>query len=116
MAAPDLIVAEVGNVLWKKVRRQEITAEVAILAAKAMELVDIELVPMRALLANATRWALALNHPVYDCLYMCLADDRGIPFVTADAKLRQKLSTSAAEVASDANVLSLEQAARRDAR
>jgi len=115
LAAPDLIIAEVGNVLWKKVRRQEITAEVAILAARAMELVEIELVPMRALLAKAARCALALNHPVYDCLYVCLADDRGIPFVTADARLRQKLSISAYEVAADANVLSLEQAARRDA-
>jgi len=65
--APELLVAECANILWKKTRRDELTSQEALLAARLLQRADIELSPMRGLLEAATRWAIALDHPAYDC-------------------------------------------------
>ncbi|MCC7017421.1 MAG: type II toxin-antitoxin system VapC family toxin [Rhodospirillales bacterium] len=85
--APDLWVAECANVLWKKAARNEITADEAELAAMAIEAAEVELIATRPLLARAVRLARQLGHAAYDCLYLLAAADRGIPLVTADARL-----------------------------
>jgi predicted nucleic acid-binding protein len=92
LAAPDLLVAECANILWKKVARSEMEGDAAIVAAQAIERVEIELVPMRLLLAESLKLALELDHPAYDCLYLALALARGCRFVTADGRLVNKLA------------------------
>ena len=87
LGAPELLVAECANILWKKVRRRELTSEEAGVAATLLERADIELHPMRPLTAAATEMAIALDHPAYDCLYLALAKARGLRFVTADRRL-----------------------------
>src|ERR1700739_2971772 len=72
--APDLLVAECANILWKKVRRRELTLEEAGLASCLLQRADIELAPMRALLEPATKLAIALDHPAYECTYLALAE------------------------------------------
>jgi predicted nucleic acid-binding protein len=94
LSAPDLIVPEVGNALWKAMRRGELTADEAALAARLMEQSDIELRPMRALLRPAIRLALALDHPVYDCIYLALADEERCALVTADERLIRKMAVA----------------------
>jgi predicted nucleic acid-binding protein len=93
LVAPDLIVAECANVLWKKTVRGELLPEEASAAAQLLERADLELAPMRGLLSGATNWAIRLNHPAYDCLYLALADREAIAFVSADigfvGKVRQ---------------------------
>jgi predicted nucleic acid-binding protein len=88
--APDLLVAECANVLWKKVRRRELTRDEACLAAGLLQRADIELAPMRALLEPATRLAIALDHPAYDCIYLALAESMRCDLVTADQRLSAK--------------------------
>lgn len=39
-----------------------------------------------ALIAPAVRLMLSLQHPVYDCLYLALAEREGMPLVTADER------------------------------
>jgi predicted nucleic acid-binding protein len=85
LLAPDLLVSECANVLWKKVTRGELTAPEAQMAARLLAASDIELIGTRAHLEAATRLAVRLNHPAYDCTYMALAMAQGCPFVTADA-------------------------------
>jgi predicted nucleic acid-binding protein len=87
LAAPDLLVAECGNVLWKKVRRRELSEREAAFAAGLLARADIELVAMRPYLEAATRIAVALDHPAYDCFYVALAEAEGLRLVTADADL-----------------------------
>ena len=41
--APDLLVAECANILWKKTRRNELTLQEALLAARLLQRADIEL-------------------------------------------------------------------------
>lgn len=91
LLAPDLLVAECANILWKKVVRAEMERETAIVAAQAIERVEIELVPMRLFLADSLKLAIALDHPAYDCLYLALALARGCRFVTADGRLLNRL-------------------------
>jgi predicted nucleic acid-binding protein len=91
LTAPDLLVAECANILWKKVQRNELTADEASLAAQLLECVDIELLPMRGLLQAATKIALGISHPAYDCIYLALALANRTLFVTADDRLMDKL-------------------------
>jgi len=86
-AAPDLLVAECANILWKKVQRNELTLEEAQLASRLLQQADIELIGMRGLLEEATRLAILLGHPAYDCIYLALAKQRQCLFVTADERL-----------------------------
>ena len=110
--APDLLVAECSNILWKKARRGELSTEHGMLAAQLLEAADIEVLPTRHLLQAATRLALDLDHPAYDCLYVALAVGRGCPLVTADERLRQRVEAHEDDRLAGA-VLSLRQAAAR---
>lgn len=84
--APDLILAEVANALWKKVRRGEIgTAQAqAVLPLLKQTLL---LQPFSPLTELALEAALELGHPVYDCVFLVLARELDAPLVTADARL-----------------------------
>jgi predicted nucleic acid-binding protein len=91
LIAPELLVPECANILWKKVQRRELLAEEALLAARLLQSADIELLPSRSLLEATTRLAVELDHPAYDCLYLALAIQNDCPFVTADARFLNKL-------------------------
>ena len=85
--APDLLLAEIGNVLWKKVIRGEIAPDQAHeIAAKIEEGVPV-LYSMRLLNARALQIALDLDHPIYDCFYLACAEAVDGVLVTADQKL-----------------------------
>jgi predicted nucleic acid-binding protein len=92
--APDLLVVECANILWKKVRRKELSEAEAIVGARLLQRADIGLEPMRPLLEAATRLSLALDHPAYDCAYLALADALSCGFVTADDRFYNKLQGS----------------------
>jgi predicted nucleic acid-binding protein len=70
LIAPELLVAECANILWKKKQRSEISKEQALLAARLLQRVDVELVPTRSLLASATEIAIDLDRPAYDAIYL----------------------------------------------
>lgn len=86
--APDLIWAELGNVLWKKLQRNELDAEIIrqILGAVAVAF-PVETVPCSLLLAAAFEIASAFNRTVYDSLYIALAQSMQATFITADERL-----------------------------
>jgi predicted nucleic acid-binding protein len=85
--APDLIWAELGNVLWKKWRLSEISAETG-----AALLADFRRFPLSiqsSELLSEGAWEIArdLGRSFYDSLYLALAVSQGCPLVTADQKL-----------------------------
>jgi predicted nucleic acid-binding protein len=45
LLAPELLVAECANILWKKVRRGELSKDEAVLAARLLQGAEIELLP-----------------------------------------------------------------------
>jgi predicted nucleic acid-binding protein len=85
--APELLVAECANILWKKVRRNELNEREALLYARALERARVELEPMGRLLERATQLAILIGHPAYDCVYLALAERLSCDVVTADQRL-----------------------------
>ena len=92
LVAPESLIPECANILWKKVRRAGLSAAEALLMARLLERSDVQLQPLRLLLEPATRLAIALDHPAYDCFYLALAQQMSLEFVTADAVLAGKLA------------------------
>jgi predicted nucleic acid-binding protein len=91
LVAPDLLIAECANILWKKVQRRELVSDEALMAARLLERADIEIFPTRHLLEAATKIAIDLGHPAYDCIYLGLAIANDWRFVTADERFLNKL-------------------------
>lgn len=98
LSSPDLLIAECANILWKKVKLDELGEEEASMAARLIERADVEILPTRHLLERAARLAIALDHPAYDCIYLALALDRDWPFITADDRFRRKFNASHPEL------------------
>jgi predicted nucleic acid-binding protein len=94
LIAPDLLIAECANILWKKVRRRELSKNEAVFAARLLQGADVELSPTRSLLETATVMALELDHPAYDCVYIALAAAKDCQFVTADDRLIRKVASA----------------------
>lgn len=91
LIAPEVLIAECANILWKKVRRNELSKDEASFASHLLQAADIEFPPIRSLLEAATRLAIELDHPAYDCLYLVLALERDCRLVTADERFVRKL-------------------------
>ncbi len=94
LIAPDLLIAECANILWKKVRRQELLAAEAVWAARLLASADIGLESARPLMERATRLAIDLAHPAYDCIYIALAEASDCDLVTADEALCRKVNAA----------------------
>ena len=87
LIAPDLMFAECANVLWKKVRRGEMTDGEAAIAAQTLEEADLTVISTRPYLARIVAIAAELDHPAYDASYLAVAEALGLRFVTADERL-----------------------------
>jgi predicted nucleic acid-binding protein len=87
LIAPAIVIAEIGNALWKKTSRGEIEKREAISAFHLAVSHFAELIPLDDLHQTAFELAIALRHPIYDCFYLALAERERCALVTADAKL-----------------------------
>lgn len=85
--APDLVWAEVGNVLWKRCRRGELPADVVTALLRDFRRFPLSVHPSESLLQAAWEVAHALDRSFYDSLYLALAAALDCPLVTADLKL-----------------------------
>lgn len=94
MIAPDLLTAEVTNILWKRVRRRELDEPEAVQILEDFRRGDLNLVPMSDLAQAALQISIELGHPVYDCLFLACAQARGLGLVTADLRLLRALAGS----------------------
>lgn len=91
LLAPDLIWAEVGNAVWKKVRWGEITSAEAEGILKDFIRFPLQTYASKTLLEAAWRLADQVGITVYDGLYLALAAGQGCPLITADRKLYQSI-------------------------
>ena len=95
LIAPELVIAEVCSVVWKKLRTGQITSEQATgLAAEITGFFDA-LMPMKPLAGRALAIAESLAYPVYDCFYLALAEQADARLVTADTRLLNRLEGTA---------------------
>lgn len=91
LVVPDLIMPEVCNAAFRKVRVGEMTEvqlyAVPVLLPQAIQL----LVSTEMLAAQALGIARTLQHSVYDCFYLALAVTENTLMVTTDDKLLTKV-------------------------
>lgn len=87
LVAPDLLPLELRNALLTRVRRGLNSPDEARRAEAAVGGLEVGLVPTASLLARAFELGLSLAHPIYDCVYLALALERGLTLVTADRRL-----------------------------
>lgn len=94
LVVPTLFHAEVGNALWKKVQRKEITLyPVMPFFAELPELVQT--VSEVQVASRAAEIAVELGHPIYDCIYLAMAEAMEDELVTADQRFLKLLGASA---------------------
>ena len=92
--APRLMLEEVANALLSGVRRQRWDGAAADNAFRLLMTLPVETADDPGDLARA--WELSRRydeHPVYDMLYVALAERVGEPLVTADERLLTRLAS-----------------------
>jgi predicted nucleic acid-binding protein len=87
LIAPSLVIAEIGNALWKKALRREMARNEAVAAFRLAVSHFAEFVPLDDFREKALELAIELRHPIYDCFYITLAERERCALVTADARL-----------------------------
>ena len=92
--APDFILAEVANVIWKKARRKEIPSPQSYIDELANIKDAVALQSSTELVVEAAALSVQIDHPVYDCIYLACAEACAAPLVTADGRLAQRARES----------------------
>jgi predicted nucleic acid-binding protein len=92
LVVPRLFLVEVANLIWKRHRRSEISQADA---ERSLELLvnglPLRVADEKGLIGAAFQIAQDLDHPVYDCLYLALAESLNCRLVTSDARLSRRL-------------------------
>jgi predicted nucleic acid-binding protein len=82
--APDLLFPEMGNTVWKKVRRGELSPEEGQRLVTDLSVIAVETVAMRSLLPDAHALALRTGITLYDATYLALAVRLDTQVITGD--------------------------------
>ena len=94
LLAPDFMAVEATNAWWKKFRRREMTVVEAEQAVTRLLALDIVWTTAATLLRPAVRLAAELGHPVYDCIYLALAESDHCELLTADDIFARRVRSS----------------------
>ncbi len=86
LCGPELLATEVTNVAWKKALRGEIDTDQAVAIAKSIHQGTPRLYPSTLFNERALELAFALDHSVYDCLYLACAETVDGTMITTDEK------------------------------
>jgi predicted nucleic acid-binding protein len=90
--APELLLlAEISNILWKKVGRNELTREQAERIAGDVAQADVTIHPMGPIFGRALQIALETGRSAYESMYLALAEGLSTRVVRADQRLYNAL-------------------------
>lgn len=92
LVAPAHWLSESVNAVWGKAHRGEITTSKAESAAGLLLGAPVTSIPLAGLVKRALALSLATGVTVYDTLYVALAFEREVEFITADRKLARKFA------------------------
>ena len=91
---PAFFHLELGNVLCKRIRRDELAPEEGDAILKELQRIPLQKHSNERLLNPAFALALQTKRSLYDCLYLALAEAIDGQVVTADRKLCESLAGS----------------------
>lgn len=87
LIAPEFMLIELGNVFWKKTKLGEMSFKAAEDALYEASHSPIYYYPVtKSLIARSLNLAQQFKHPVYDCIYLALAEQEAGTVITADKK------------------------------
>ncbi|MGI8639122.1 MAG: type II toxin-antitoxin system VapC family toxin [Pyrinomonadaceae bacterium] len=89
--APDLIYAEFGNIIWKKLIFKDLDRQEADFAIQRFKKISFTLTPITFLFDDAYQIAVKHKRTFYDSLYLALSIRENCEFVTADEKFYNAL-------------------------
>ncbi|MDA8336228.1 MAG: type II toxin-antitoxin system VapC family toxin [Peptococcaceae bacterium] len=88
LLAPDMVLAEIGEVLRQKLKRKEMDGPTARYIAEVVtETFPASIAPTQELLPAALEIAAAFDRPLAECLYLALAEQWDTFLVTADEEV-----------------------------
>ena len=90
--APRLLVSEVANAVWRKVRLDQVDRAAAGQLVATMPDMPVRWHADETICADAIRLAITHDRPVYDLMYLALAQRLGARVVTADQRLVNALA------------------------
>ncbi len=93
LLAPDLLWAELGNVLWRRQRLGELSPLDARGMLLTLRAVPVQTYALFPLLPLALEIAVTIGHSIYDCVYLALADQEDCRVVTADRRLQNAVAS-----------------------
>lgn len=96
--APDVLLVEYANAIWKKVHRNEISDPQPYFDELANLPEIVALHPAGDLLDRAAQIAVEADQPVYDCLYQACAETTASALITADQRFAGKAAGSGVDV------------------
>ncbi len=85
--APDLLISEFANVMWKRTLGGDIDEAFAVQSVRDLLQIDLKIIESRELVSSALEVALRLRRTVYDSLYLALSLKLKCPLITADKRL-----------------------------
>lgn len=91
---PAFFHLELGNVLSKRIRRDELTSEEGEAILKELQRIPLQKHSNERLMTPAFALAIQTKRSLYDCLYLALAEALDGQVVTADQKFCSSLTTS----------------------
>jgi len=86
LVAPHLLIAEIGNVLWRRVRRGELPQVAAARCYQQLLKDSPILLDSPAVNLSALHLAIAHGQTMYDCLYLAWALEQRCDLITSDEK------------------------------
>ena len=90
--APEILLAEFANTIWKKARRSEIEDPQPYFDELARLPDIVTLHPSGQLVDRAAQIATEIDHPIYDCLYLACAQATASALITADNRFAKKIA------------------------
>ena len=94
LEAPDLLQVEVANALWRRLRGGASSEEQADRAFVTLDGAIGLWHADKPLARRALELASSLGHPIYDMLYLALAERRGARVITADRRFAERAAAS----------------------
>jgi predicted nucleic acid-binding protein len=92
LLVPDFFFPEIGNILWKRVRRREMTLDDAQNDLESLLELPLQICLSSTLMPMALEIAVRVQQAVYDCVYLALAVNNDCKMVTADERFYNALS------------------------
>jgi len=89
--APDLVLVELGNALFTRLRSVSGGRDAAIAAIARTSQIYSFLAPTSEFVRRAVELSFELMHPAYDCIYLALCEAHDLRLLTADQRFRGKV-------------------------